>query len=84
MIRKVIFIFVVITIILNSTYGQYYYRKIRADTTVKTNITSNSPVNSSDDYYDYYDYAISNGYKQEMNKTFLFCFILLYFRILFL
>jgi len=84
MIRKVIFIFVVITIILNSTYGQYYYRKTRADTTVKTNITSYSSVNSSDDYYDYYDYAISNGYKQEMNKIFLFCFSVLYFRILFL
>jgi hypothetical protein len=77
MIRKVIFIFVVITIILNNTYGQYYYRKTRDDTTVKTNITSNSSVNDSDDY------EISNGYKQEMNKTFLFCFSSLFFRILF-
>ena len=39
-------------------------------------MTTDISINNHDEYYDYYDYDISNGYKLEMNRiTFLYCFL---------
>lgn len=72
MIRKFALVLLGAFVILNSTYGKRY------DQNRNTNITTPISGGDPDDYYDYYDYDISNsGCEQQMNQAFRYCFTLL-------
>ncbi len=71
MIRKLVFIFLGVYIILNSAYGIAYHRKNH------TNPFTNIPSYDTDGYYDDYDYRISDGYKHELNHILRYSFTLL-------
>ena len=74
MISKFALIFLGVLIVLNSTYGQRHYRKLITNSTMVRNTTVANSYSTIDDYYDYYDYDVSDGFKQKLNKTFLYCF----------
>jgi hypothetical protein len=70
MISKFLLIFLGIYIVLNSTYGGEHRRN-------RTNTTIYTPTGDIDEYYDDYDYRISDGYKHKLNQLFRYCFTLL-------
>jgi len=77
MISKFALIFLGVLIVLNSTYGQHHYRKSIKNSTMVRNTTVANSVSTTDDYYDYYDYDVSYGFKRKFNKTFLYCFTMI-------
>jgi len=77
MITKFALIFLGVLIVLNSTYGQRHHRKMITNSTMRRNTTVANLIRNIDEYYDYYDYDVSYGFKQKINKTFLYCFTLI-------
>jgi hypothetical protein len=75
MITKLLLVFLAISIVLNSAYGRRHLRTKVLNSTIDTNSTTDAALNQ-DDYYDYYDYVVTNGYNQQMNKNFLYPFSL--------
>ena len=70
MIQKFLFIFLSLSIVLDSVYTQQHQLRRKN----RTSITKNTSQNGLDDYYDYYDYDISSGNKQKNSETFVYCF----------
>jgi hypothetical protein len=73
MIRKLVFIFLGVYIILNSTYGGEYHRKNQTHLTTHNTSTSDN----DDEYYDDYDYRISDGCTHKLNHIVRYSFTLL-------
>ncbi|CAF1127646.1 unnamed protein product [Rotaria sordida] len=84
--NKLILIILGISILLNNTYGgchKKHHHHHRPHTTINSTMKptkptrptkpTDIPIDIHDDYYDNYDYYISNGYKQEMNRILLCC-----------
>jgi hypothetical protein len=77
MIYKSLLICLGLFILLKITSGEQHQRKSKIHLIINKNTTVDESINDQDDYYDDYDYDVGYGYKQNMNKTFLYCFTLI-------
>ena len=76
MIKKfVLVLFGVFLLVHHAFTEQHHHHHHRENS---TNTTTKVTTHDPDEYYDYYDYDTSNGYRRETNQILLYCCTLLF------